>query len=375
MPEENKPTANRSAAKQGYAAKAAWMRTVTRDSALSARAKLVAHVAAWELAGSKGYFKATHRRLADLTGESLSAVRRAIAELDSQNYWNTETTTGDCNVYHLITPEGRLAIWQRAELAYRHECESWAYAERVHKKQIGAWLDAERRFHEQRKVAQWLDAEAAAKKAFIRAVTESLTERGAGTARAAELARKAWTAHCQGTVSLGVLLAGIADMDASAIVGPTDNFEQGSLDSEQGSTHHCTDPCSQVSRPLLNSNALTSEEGNSHKYFKSFKDVEVPQAAAAGAHARPFAAQEPPAPTNCTLCDSHGLFLDVDGEPVVVLSEDGNDEIRVQCQHSFAANLEEIRQIENSQDGDWGVARTGWSDIDCHYSYLANSVD
>ncbi|SLB52168.1 Uncharacterised protein [Mycobacteroides abscessus subsp. bolletii] len=373
MPEENKQPTNRSVAKQGYAEKAAWMRAVTRDPALSARAKLLAHVAAWELAGHKGHFKATRKRLADLIGESLGAVRRAIAELDSQNYWDIEASSGECNIYHLITPEDRLARWERAKLDYRHECDSWAYAERVHKRRIEAWLDAERQFHDQQKFAEWLYAEAMAKKSFVEIVLEALCGRGVPPGTAAEGATQAWEAH----LPLEAALAQIAGLPDESIAALTARNEPTSPTGEPTPAHLWADPGSPVNRPRFNSSALTSEEGHSHKSFKVSQDFKFPQKAAGRAEARahPAALQEQPALTPCPLCDQRGLFLDVDGWPVVVIDEEGYREEQVRCQHSFEGNLREIRRIEDANAGDWGIARTGWDEIDSHYSYLANSCD
>jgi hypothetical protein len=126
-----------------------------------------------------------------------------------------------------------------------------------------------------------------------------------------------------------------------------------------------------LSRPLLNPDAPTSANDHSHKSFKSVKTYKDSKGEHAPRALDARSAGPPKNPTTCHLCDSGGTFMDSDDYPVVLFAADG-EAVEVECQHSMDGNLAEIRRSESESEGYWGIARTGYREIDSQYEHLKN---
>jgi hypothetical protein len=127
-----------------------------------------------------------------------------------------------------------------------------------------------------------------------------------------------------------------------------------------------------VDNPLSNSDAPTSANEHSHKSFKSVKTLKdsLKPPPAPEALDAPSAGS---AKTTCNLCYGTGQFLDDDGYLVVLVNENCAERA-VDCQHSMAGNLAEIRRIESESEGYWQIARTGYTEIDSQYEHLSSAA-
>jgi hypothetical protein len=128
-----------------------------------------------------------------------------------------------------------------------------------------------------------------------------------------------------------------------------------------------------VDNPLSNSDTLTSANNHSNKSFKSVKTLKDSK----GAHAaHPLAGGHYACPPkiDCDLCYGTGKFLDSDGYVVILTNDEDDDEYEVECQHSMAGNLAEIRRIESESEGYWQIARTGYTEIDSQYEHLSSAA-
>jgi hypothetical protein len=385
MSDEQQPTGNQQ--------KFAWIYDLGANKELSATAKTVATLAALKMAGQKGHFKASHKAIADLCGMSHRTARRAVDELFDRWYWEVESGAGGANTYTIIPPDERLEMWLDEERDWENECRKWEQAKDRWEFDVKKWLKAEATHF-------WLEAEAAERDNYITTIFDALIARGAYYQRAWDAAEGGWSKHrdSDGAWPTERVLAEISQI-------PDDKFEEifgrpASTQPEPAEADAATEMDSPLATgglpsaefglppghrwptPLSNSNSPTSENDHSHKYLKSLKDFKVLQedsAATRALDARSAAASQehtagPPITGGsgqpCRLCRD-GIFLDADDYPVVLLAEDDDGsfpEKPLECRHSLEANLAEIRRIENESGGYWGLAKTGWYEIDSQFN-------
>jgi hypothetical protein len=365
----------------GNKQKFAWIYAMAADTKLSDSAKLVGTMSALKLAGRKGHLKATHKALANLCGMSHRTVQRAVAELDRENYWNIDARSGGANEYFIIHPDERVEEWDYAAADYRRAYQAWVNAESNYKRRCDKWLDAEQEFEQRRYAQKWLDAESDAKTAYTIAVFRACLDRGASYEHGVDIAEHAWADHQLGRLPIEAALATIRDARQDVLTppeaatpddAPLPDLARPPTTSGETPYHQWRDPLPDLARPLANPDAPTSANDHSHKSFKSlktYKDSKGEHALRAALDARaphgPLK-QEP----GCRLCGPDGTFLDPDDYPVVLLNDEDDDEYQMECQHSMAGNLAEIRRIESESEGFWGIARTGYREIDSQYGYL-----
>jgi hypothetical protein len=236
----------------GNKQKFAWIYAMAADTKLSDSAKLVGTMSALKLAGRKGYFKATHKALANLCGMTYRTVRRAVDELSRENYWSIDATSGGANEYFIIHPDERVDAWYQAIADYRRAYQAWVNAESNYKRSCGKWLDAEREFEQRRYAQKWLDAESDAKTAYTIEVFSACLDRGASYERGMDIAEAAWTDHQLGRLPIEGALATIRDAPQDVLTPPEaatpDDAPLPDLDrplATNGQTpgHQWTDPC------------------------------------------------------------------------------------------------------------------------------------
>lgn len=325
-----------STAVEGNQQKFAWLYALLGDTEISATAKTVGIGTALKLAGRKGYFKATRKAIANLCGLSLSTVNRAFVELAGNNYWGIDYKTGGANIYTLIMPDRRLEMWLASESEYQRQCRKWLWAE---DEAIRSWLDAERAYKSK---VEW-EEESRSK------APADETERASGGSRGGSQCEQMTSPPCQ-----------IRGGGLSNPAIPLVNVDKGGL----------SDPAI----PLVMPDQLTSENDQTHKFLERFlkeperfsKDPRNDYPATSAPDGTPSAR------TSCQLCDDDGIFIDPDELPVVLLENTDNDdyeEYQVKCKHSLEGNLAEIRRIEQESNGYWGLAKTGYKEIDCHYGF------
>jgi DNA-binding transcriptional ArsR family regulator len=225
----------------GNQQKFAWIYDLGANTSLSAPAKTVATLTALKLAGHKGYFKATHKAIANLCGMTHRTVRRAIDELADQNYWDIGSTDrgGGANFYRIIPPEDRLELWLDvekefvedwldAQREYKRLCERWLNAEYA---EYRKWLDAEKRFvtewlnAEKRFIQEWLDAEKYARREYRGRVFDAVYDRCANLNHADAVAEAAWLTHQAGDLPLADALAAIAARPQEKFPAPDESPE------------------------------------------------------------------------------------------------------------------------------------------------------
>ena len=352
--------------RQGNKDKFAWFYEMLADTEVSNAAKVVAAGCVMKMAGRKGYFKATRKAIANLCGMSPATVRRGLDDLMARRYLQVEIGEGSgaANTYHLILPAQRLAQWLTEETRHRNAIAR-------DEDQIRKWLFAEKRY---------LDGQIESQ--FRVAVFNASIARGADAQRAAQIGDWIVAKYRENGLELDIErgLATVANSKDEVFTPPTPEAETepgGESDADQKRAA----PGSPMSRPRLTADAPTSANGQTHK---SFKDSERPVKVFQDLESEPtpenaLTRVSGPVPKNagaCRLCGPDGMFRDSDGEPVVMLGDDhktidGFIEYPVVCQHSMAANLEEIRRLEREADpkDDLGLCRTGWPEIDRHYGF------
>lgn len=302
---------------EGNQQKFAWIYELMSDTSLSAAAKTVGVGTALKMAGRKGYFKATRKAISSLCGMSLSTINRAFVELAAQYYWGIEYKIGGANVYTLIMPERRLELWLASESKYDRQVRKWLFEEER------IWLDAERAFK-------------------LRTQGEPVP--GGRQLPVLEAADDKTPCQIRG--------GGLSD-PGRGVVSP----DKGGL----------SDP----GMPLVKANPVTSGNDQTHKSFeRSLKETERSLKDRENDHASLRAPDGTRSARSCALCDDDGVFIDPDGLPVVLLENTDCDdfkELTVKCRHSLDANLAEIQRIELESEGYWGLAKTGWHEIDRHY--------
>jgi hypothetical protein len=390
----------------GNQQKFAWIYALGADTTLSAPAKTVATLTALKLAGHKGHFKATHKAIANLCGMTYRTVRRAADELAYQNYWDigSGAGAGAANVYLIIPPDERIEMWLDAEGDHRSLCRRWLDAEQqfawewlsAEKQFIKQWLDAEKQFiqkwldAEQQCITDWLVAEMDEEDKYQRQVFDAVWDRCGNSEFAMGTAKRAWQAHQDGQLPLAKALRVIAAKPQDTFPEPdqppeTDNPPTLEMDnplstSGQPPVHRWTTPCPQVDNPLSNSDTPTSANDHSHKSFKSIKTLKDSKgspasralnARCAGSPNQPLdthAYTRTYTPQDCPYCRGQNTFVDIECVPIVLLDDDG-EEMEVDCQHSLAGNLAEILRIEKESNGHWGLACTGYPEIDRLYGF------
>ena len=320
------------------------------------------------------------RKAGPQPGPALSAEvsrhRRAVDELADQNYWGIDaSSSGGANEYFIIHPDERVELWLEEERDHRKE---WLDAERDHQRLCHRWLGAEKQFvqkwleAENQFAAEWLLAELDARDEYQRKVFDAVYDRCEDSEHATAAAELAWEDHQAGKLPLADALQAIADTPQEAFPEPDQSVEMSRplLNDEQTPAHRRADPCSTLSNPLLIPDVPTSANDHSHKSFKSLKTYKDSKGEHAPRALDARSAGPPKEEPDCFLCDGAGTFVDGDDYPIVLLSEEGDDECQVECQHSMAGNLAEIRRIESESEGYWQIARTGYREIDSHYKYL-----
>jgi hypothetical protein len=253
----------------GNQQKFAWIYDLGADKELSAPAKTVATLTALKLAGHKGYFKATHKAIANLCGMTYRTVRRAVDELAYQNYWDIQTLAGGANICTIIPPAERIELWLDEEDDYRQRYRRWLDAK---KQFVQKWLDAENQC-----VTEWLLAEWDACDEYQRKVFDAVMDRCENSDYAWKVAKGAWATHQVGKLPLADALAAVAAKPQETFPKPDPALDQSAeMDNPlstdgQPPVHQWTTPCPQVDNPLSNSDSLTIANDQSHKSFKSVK--------------------------------------------------------------------------------------------------------
>jgi hypothetical protein len=371
----------------GNQQKFAWIYALGADTSLSAPAKIVATLTALKLAGHKGHFKATHKHIAALCGMNHRTVRRAVDELADQNYWDVGDggASGVANTYIIWPPDERLELWLEAEKdfveewldaqrEYKRLCERWLNAEYT---EVRKWLAAEKQFvtewldAEQQVIREWLVAELDAQASFEQRIFDIVVGLGYDQDTAYALAQRAWECHHETGAPFDDILQVIRDKYPVVTQQPDEpEMDSPPATSGQPPGHQWTAPWPPVDSPPANSDTLTSEDDHSHKSFKSVKTLKDSKGSPAARALNARCAGSPKTTTTCDLCYGTGKFLDGDGYVVVLLNDVDKEEYEVECQHSMAGNLAEIRRIEYESDSFWQIARTGYREIDSQYDHL-----
>lgn len=362
--------------RDGNKDKFAWFYAMMADPTVSIKAKAIGAACIVKWAGRKGYFKATHKAIAQLCATSQTTVRRALADLIDLRYLTVELgqRSGAANTYTLKLPAQRYEEWLKAEDEYRRVIERWLYTEK-----------------------KWRDEHA--ENQFRRAVLVASVNRGAefycAQRFAAELVREYRAKGLELDIEQGLKWVAISKQELFTPAEPAAEKPRGCdhPDTAQKRAAPCSPgssplsntgqppaqgsaaPCSPLGSTLLTPDAPTTVNGQTHKSFKDserpgkvFQELESEPALRNALNARPpRGSAEGPAGRNteaCALCDGDGIFRGRDGYPVVLL-DDNDKEYPVECQHSMAANLAHIQSREEAEDR--GVSRTGWPGIDSHY--------
>lgn len=372
-----KPAAARQATREAHRAKFDWARMAGADTNLGAPAKALAALAAIELLGSSGQFKATRKRLATLCGMSTRAIDRAVKELVASHYWTVELTDGRVARFTLVTPEARMSKYN-----------DWLRAER---RFINQWVADYQKFHKElrsaakRRREELLFQESYEyRSAIAGAVFSRVTK--VDNVRLDAFITRLWDGRELDENRLDQVLATL-ERATDAELGKA--FSAPAI-ATQTSQHHDTDVATlrqvrrdittQASQHCDRSGSLTSGDDDSHKVLQGPSRSVNPQVAAALGRAP---AEETPSPQptaggqamdreQCRLCDSDGVFCDVSGDWLTLLVR-GDDGIgqSVKCRHSMAGNLAEIRRLEG--DGSWTLlSPTGWPEIDSQYPQFAD---
>jgi hypothetical protein len=374
--------------RDGNKNKFAWFYEMLADTEVSNAAKVVGTGCVMKMAGRKGFFKTTYKAVAALCGMSQATARRALADLIARRYLDAELVGGAASTYHLILPAQRLAQWLDREKEYNdgiasaeHAMRSWLFAENKWRNEHTESLFRKAVFDasiargadedDAHRIAEQVVAEYRAK-GF-----ELDVEQGLGT-----VARSTDDAFAPAAPPAEIVPSGDPESDQKR-ADPRSPMSRPLLTDEQTPAHGRTDPCSPMSRPLLTPDTPTSANDQTHKSFKDserpvkvFQDLES-EPALRGALTRPLRPVRSGV-GDCDLCDTDGRFLHADGELIdgvvvrglVTLGEYfDNDERCIEhpldCQHSIAGNLAEIRRREKAED--LSLFRTGWPEIDVHY--------
>lgn len=383
---------NRERYRRGQASKFAWIKAAGADRTLSDAAYRVLSLCAFHEAGAKGHWGGRRVHLAQICGMTVRKFDRAIAEGVARNYIDVDTDSEDrrAHKYYIIPVAGRDELFYDALNEWRNDYISWLDAERYYeKKRYREWLDAEKVFlqkwvdAEKAFVQEWLDAETKNRREMRelhRQVFDMPVARGRDDDTAYALANQTLDAvrgghlpreTVQGLCS--VMANGAAWSDVMWSPGaPKVLTTDGNNRAESG--NYCAESGNNFAGSgtvVANPNALTSGS-NQSPYAQVLEIPEVLEVNEASTRARPArcaASQEQPQPQpneSCPLCDGDGIFLDADGYPVELCSEDCDD-LQVACQHSVDANIAYIRRLERDSGGYWGLGKTGWLEIDSHF--------
>ncbi|MEX3741803.1 helix-turn-helix domain-containing protein [Mycolicibacterium porcinum] len=102
--------------KQSQAEKMAWIKAVGADTQLSHATRLVAVMAAVNLAFAKGRFRASYPMLAKISGVSIRSAYRAVDELCAHGYLDVVSfAIGRTSEYMIISLEERAEEMRQAE--------------------------------------------------------------------------------------------------------------------------------------------------------------------------------------------------------------------------------------------------------------------
>lgn len=151
--------ADREARRAGQQSKMASIKAILAATDLGDAAKLVGVTAALHFGYSKGVIRAEHKTLGARCNKTARGVEKAALELVQQRYWDVERTPGRANVYSLIHPDHRPALWATAEREWRRQCNSWRDAEAQWERDCDRWCEVEQQH-------QWLDAESRVRDEF-----------------------------------------------------------------------------------------------------------------------------------------------------------------------------------------------------------------
>ncbi|OBH20789.1 hypothetical protein [Mycolicibacter sinensis] len=365
-----------------------WCRDIAADPAVSPAAGLLGCITAIDKMGSNGRFKATQKELGRLIGATPRTIRRAVTELASLNYWTVEQRPG-ANEYAILGRAARVELWQAAEKKWLDTVREWRDAEYRYECEVA---EQQRR----QAIADWLAAEQITRDEFTIPIYTAAYAR-AGHAEAARLADRCWGHHQAG--SLPTVAGAIASVTnfldhqdaaaAEAAEGWTEappaaadmSSQEDTIGTPGGQdrTPGWTEPVTQVDT----AGALTSTNGDSHKYVKSVKTDNPASAAPDGARgAAPGQEQNRELPrtadalhqvwqsNDCPMCDPHdGVWIDPDGCPVAVFDWDVEGDlgggVELVCQHSVAGNLAEAKRVAaECGPGGWAIGKTRWLEID-----------
>jgi len=134
--------AERARRKEAQKEKLDWMKAILADRNISSNAARVAAAAALNHAYSTGRVRNTQKELARVSGVNIRSVKRAVAELFEQKYWDIEEKNG-ANIYYLIPPAERIKLWDEEKREWEHECRRWLGAENDWKYAVKRWLNKE----------------------------------------------------------------------------------------------------------------------------------------------------------------------------------------------------------------------------------------
>jgi hypothetical protein len=356
--------------RDGNKDKFAWFYAMMADTEVSNAAKVVGSGCVMKMAGSKGHFKTTRKAVAALCGISQATVRRGLADLIDKRYLDADLVEGAASTYTLILPAQRYEGWLAAEREFEREVERANYA-------FESWLYAEKKYHDEQKILRDEQMELP----FRIAVFDASIARGADEGRAFEIAKHLFGKFRDQGLELDVEqgLAAVARSKDEVFTpaapapenppsgdpesdhkraDPGTSMSRPRLTDEPTPAHGRTDPGSWAYRPRLMADAATSADDQTHK---SFKDSERPVKVFQDSESEPALrdalprALRPvrPGAGACDFCGSDGLFRDPDGYPVVLGEFFNNDEewieYPVDCQHSMAGNLAEIRRRKKAE--------------------------
>ncbi|MGB3477130.1 MAG: hypothetical protein WBA69_20340 [Mycobacterium sp.] len=355
---------------------------------MSPAAGLLGCITAIDKMGSNGRFKATQKELGRLIGATPRTIRRAVTELASLNYWTVEQRPG-ANEYAILGRAARTELWQAAENEWLDTVREWRDAEYRYEREVA---EQQRR----QAIADWLAAEQIARDEFTIPIYTAAYAR-AGHAEAARLADRCWGHHQAGslpTVAGAVTsVTNYLDHQDATAAEAADRWTEAPPEAADMTTQEDTigTPGGQDRTPgwtepvtrVDTTDALTSENDDSHKYVKSAKTDNPASAAPDGARGAATGQeqhqQQPRSaealqrvwqPKDCPMCDARGQFIDPDGYPVVLMAgdpdwDDGTEVEVGSCLHSIGGNLAEIaRRAAQCGPGDWGAAKTQWLEID-----------
>lgn len=398
----------RAAARVGQQEKFKWIKAVGADKSLNASTRIIAVMTAFYYAGTNGHFRVTRQAISKISGESISTIKRAITELVKQNYLDVEYKSARANHYIIIPIRERLEMWNAAEADWSENCHKWQFAKNKWESDCQKWLEAEKK----------IQNAAAALESWNEVFNAGLPHRHETTlvGRAWNLFRQrkftsvedlqAWISeelHKESAQAEALLAPSGSDHLRPSNGPPVDRYRAardplaGRLWTPSGLPGH---PHRVTPHPLTSENGQTplcGHKGSEQEPHKGFlKEPEqhshAPRAgltpallAARSNSAAATADPRPPTPRlvwaerNCPMCGVDGIMIDPENYPLELSGEflvHGEYEtLHVECKHSLAANIAEIRRLESETGGRLGLGKTCWRELDELWGYDNDGED